>query len=109
MVLTNQYTTASSIVASKTDVYVAGNHFTGGDDSSCDLWKDGTLTQLSIGRFTAANQIVISGSDLYIAGAENGNVGNSSQVAGYWKNGDFVSLTDGTHYASGSAMAVVQH
>lgn len=109
VVLTNQYTTASSVFASGTDVYVAGNHFTGGPDSTSDLWKDGMLTQLSIGQFTAASQIVVSGGDVYVAGAENGIPGASQQVAGYWKNGNFVPLTDGTTFAAGSAMAVVQH
>jgi hypothetical protein len=96
---------AASIFVSGAHVYVAGNELIGGGAAIADLWKDGTITQLSSGS-SAANQIVVSGSDIYIAGA---NVSNGSPMAGYWKTGIFVPFTDGTHFATGLAMTVVQH
>jgi hypothetical protein len=103
VVLPGQKPTAgASIFVSGADVYVAGNYLTGNGTAIADLWKDGMLTQLSMGGLTAANQVVVSGSDVYVAGADvNG--------AGYWKNGVFAPVTDGTHFASGFAMTVVQH
>lgn len=92
---------ASSIVVSGSSVYVAGN--TAGAPSFGDLWKDGGFTQLTpVTTPSYANQIAVVGSDVYIAGAKN-------STAGYWKNGSFVPVTDGTHNAYGYAMAVVQH
>jgi hypothetical protein len=108
VVLAGQKPTAgASIFVSGADVYVAGNHLTGNGTAIADLWKDGMLTQLSRGGLTAANQVVVSGSDIYVAGA--GINGQGQEVAGYWKNGVFVPVTDGTHFASGFAVTVVQH
>lgn len=97
----------ASIVVSGTDVYVAGNHLLPAPNSAiADLWKDGTLTQLETG-WSAANQVVVSGSDVYVAGANV--LANGAEVAGYWKNGRFVTLTDGQNFATGFAITVVQH
>jgi hypothetical protein len=91
VVLPGQKPTAgSSIFVSGADVYVAGDYFTGGGSAVADLWKDGTLTQLTTGS-SAANQVIVSGSDVYVAGASTN--GQGQEVAGYWKNGIFVLVT----------------
>jgi hypothetical protein len=96
-------TVATSVFVSGSDVYVAGNYTYGiGTDNIGDLWKDGTLTQLTTGP-SAANQVVVSGSDVYVAGAVGGS------QAGYFKNGVFTPVTDGTHFSTGYAMTVVSH
>jgi len=109
VVLTSQTpTAASSIFVSGTDVYVSGNYITGRSTAIGDLWKDGTLTQLTGGSTpSAANQVVVSGGDVYVAGAVYNS--NGKAMAGYWKNGVFVPVTDGTHFAAGFAMTVVPH
>jgi hypothetical protein len=105
VVLTTQTdTNATSVFASGSDVYVAGNYTYGiGSNNIGDLWTNGTLTQLTTVP-SAANQVVVSGSDVYIAGAST-VAGN--ETAGYFKNGFFTPVTDGTHFASGYAMTVV--
>jgi len=108
VVLTDQTNTgATSIFVTASDVYVAGNYTYGtGSNNIGDLWKDGTLTPLTTVP-SAANQVVVSGSDVYVAGASTNFQGQ--EVAGYFKDGVFTSVTDGTHFASGYAMTVVSH
>lgn len=107
VVLTSQTpTAASSIFVSGSDVYVSGNDLTGNGAAIADLWTDGTLTQLSNGGTSAANAVVVSGSDVYVAGA---NLTAGGAAAGYWKNGVFIPLTDGTHFATAFSMTVVTH
>jgi hypothetical protein len=108
VVLTSQtQTAADSIVASGADVYVAGNDGHTGANVA-DFWKDGNFVQLVTGSaLSAANQVVVSGNDVYVGGANTNSQGN--ETAGYWKNGVFVPVTDGTDFAAGFAMTVVQH
>lgn len=108
VVLPGQKPTAgTSIFVSGTDVYVTGDYLVGGGANIAELWKNGTLTALAGTTDSAANAVVVSGNDVYVAGASINNIG--SQVAGYWKNRTFTAITDGTHFASGFAMTVVQH
>jgi hypothetical protein len=100
---TQTQTAADSIVASGSDVYVVGNDGHTGVDFA-DLWQNGNLTQLSTSP-SATNQVVVSGSDVYVAGAGTNQA--NQEVAGYWLNGNFVALTDGTNFATGFGIAVV--
>lgn len=96
-------TGASSIFVSGTNIYVSGN-----DDANtvAELWKDRVLlplTQASLG--SSANQVLVSGTDVFVAGAILNDSGKA--VATYWKNGESVSLTDGTQFSSAFAVSVV--
>lgn len=86
------------------DVYAAGNQ----DNSEAQLWKNGVLIPLSNSSAgSGANQLVAAGGDIYVAGGMLNNAGLG--VATYWKNGTPFSLTNGTHFASAYAVAVVKH
>jgi hypothetical protein len=106
---------AFAIAVSGSDVYVAGYAFNGIGMAVAKYWKNGNSVSLSDGsRDTRTNAIAVSGSDAYVAGyaAEgteltdaNGNVYRNA-IAKYWKNGNPVSLTDGSRYAQATAIAV---
>jgi hypothetical protein len=99
----NTDTTASSIFVSGTDVYVSGNEA----NSLGELWKNEMPVQLTgSSSGSAANQVFSSGDKVFVGGA----VVNPSGVAvvTYWNDGVPVSITDGTHFASAFALAVVQ-
>jgi len=110
---------ASSIAVVGSDVYVAGfelTSFTSGGMGVAKYWKNGQAVPLTSGSsLTFANSIVVVGSDVYVTGgaAEGteltdgyGNV-YRNLIAKYWKNGQVVSLTDGTNYAKASSIAIV--
>lgn len=93
---------ASSIVVSGNDVYVAGNIYSPDPQNPEDgpvFWKNGTPFFLPSGTRNAyTSSITISGNDVYVAGAEDGTaeaVPMSPSVAKYWKNGEEVILTPG--------------
>ncbi len=94
----NNYSTASSIFVSDTDVYVAGSEYTGNINTGVAInavyWKNGTeimLTNLPNAQRAFANSIFVSGGDVYVAGYEL--TSDSVGIAVYWKNGDLVNLT----------------
>lgn len=91
---------ANSIALSASDVYVVGY-----EGNSAMLWKNGIGTVLSTND-GVANGIVINGADIYVAGVERKS-GGSSYVAKYWKNGIPVELSDGSHNANATSIAVV--
>jgi len=106
---------AFAIAVSGSDVYVAGYAFNGNGMAVAKYWNNGNPVSLSDGsRHADAHAIAVSGSDVYVAGyaAEgteltdvNGNV-YRNWIAKYWKNGNPVSLTDGSLYAQALAIAV---
>jgi hypothetical protein len=63
------------------------------------------LTGSSAG--SAANQVIFAGRHIFVGGA----VINPSgvPVVTYWKDGVPVPITDGTHFATAFALAVVEH
>jgi hypothetical protein len=112
---------ATSIAVVGSDVYVAGfelTSFNSGGMGVAKYWKNGQAVPLTSGSsLTFANSIVVVGSDVYVAGgaAEGpeltdgyGNV-YRNLIAKYWKNGQVVSLTDGTNHAKASSIAIVSN
>jgi hypothetical protein len=55
------------------------------------------------------NQIATIGNDVYVAGKIASNQQGKADVAAVWKNGTLIPLTDGTHNAYATGVAVVQH
>lgn len=104
---------ATSIAVVGGNVYVAGYD----DFRSTDMgkyWKNGQEFALSDPNNSAfAMDIAVAGSDVYVAGSESGWDwdGNhwKASVAKYWKNGQAISLTDGTKNAWAAGIAVMQH
>ena len=104
---------ATSIAVVGGNVYVAGFD----DIPSPDMakyWKNGQEFALSDPQNSAfAMDIAVAGSDVYVAGSESGWDwdGNhwKASVAKYWKNGQAISLTDGTKSARAASIVVVNH
>jgi hypothetical protein len=96
------YNAASSIAISDKGIYVTG---TGNDinysHSRAEYWINGTPVYLSDSSMegAGAQDIAISGNDVYILGTEEviGSNGGGVPRIVYWKNGDRVVITDGTH------------
>ena len=104
---------ATSIAVVGGNVYVAGYD----DFRSPDIakyWKNGQEFALSDPQNSAfAMDIAVAGSDVYVAGSESGldwdGNGWRASVAKYWKNGQAISLTDGTKSAFAAGIVVVKH
>ena len=83
------------------DVYIAGSE---GNDAK--YWKNGKgvgLTMLTES-YAEASSIVVSSGDVYVAGSIHAQ---GVTTAVYWKNGEMVTLSDGTtgNYASSIAIS----
>src|SRR5215210_1779904 len=94
----SKFGVGSSIFVSEGDVYVAGE-----EHHIATYWKNGVPVFPDSTTPSAATSIVVSGADVYVAGTEfpGGSFG-----AVYWKNGNVVSLTDGSEFAIASSIAV---
>jgi hypothetical protein len=79
---------AESIIASGTDVYVAGAD----NNSKPAYWKNGVKTLLPIPASSEAScsDIKVNGTDIYVSGTEFLSSGQGLAV--YWKNGTKISL-----------------
>ena len=107
--------TASSIVISGSDVYVAGIGYGGvsANGSSIEVgeyWKNGTPVVLSDATTDVeTSSIAVSGGNVYVAATQydissiNG-VGNG--IAKYWKNKSPINLTDGSKDATANSIAM---
>lgn len=83
----------TSIVASGSDIYIAGyqvNDFNS-SQSKAAYWKNGEEVVLGNGR---TGSIAISGNDIYVAGDEYGQ----SIASGYWLNQSFHSIMTASSY-----------
>lgn len=101
---------AYSIAVVGSDVYVTGSE-SNGTAHVAKYWKNGQVISLTNGSAVdaGATSIAVVGSDVYIAGWEGGPigmVGGTGSVAKYWKNGQAVSLTNGTTYAYLSSISI---
>ncbi|MEJ8819740.1 PKD domain-containing protein [Lacibacter sp. H407] len=106
----SQQAYANSIAVVGNDVYVAGSE-SNGTAHVAKYWKNGQAVSLTNGTavHAVANSIVVIGNDVYVAGWEGdflGRVGGTGSVAKYWKNGQAVSLTNGTTYSYATSLAV---
>jgi hypothetical protein len=99
------YPTTTAIVASGSDVYVAGWQFNSGALSQRALyWKNGSVHFLTDSiSSSSANAICVSGNDVYVAGYQDIK---GVSYATYWKNGVATTLTTGTGGSEGNAMTV---
>jgi hypothetical protein len=102
------YGTATGLVLSDTDVYIAGSVADGSGVLQGRYWKnriEGTLSQ-GLAQHTTGG-IAVSGSDVYVAGFENPTVDTVYfNTAEYWKNGTQTLLTTPPEYAQATAVAV---
>ena len=118
---TMKATVSQQSVDPDVNIYVAGFEYNG-SHRVAKYWKNGQPVSLTDGsREACANSIVVVGSDVYVAGFEcdgdsvpsyddNGNylgIGGYVMVAKYWKNGNPVSLSDGTTLANAGSIVVV--
>jgi hypothetical protein len=110
--LTNgsQQAYAYSIAVVGSDVYVAGSE-SNGIAHVAKYWKNGIAVSLTNGSaiHASANSISVVDNDVYVAGWEGdfiGRVGGTGSVAKYWKNGQAVSLSNGTTYAYSGSIAI---
>lgn len=97
---------ANSIAVVGNDIYVAGS-----ENNVAKYWKNGQAISLTKGSAinATANGIAVVGNDVYVVGWEGdypGRVGGLGSVAKYWKNGQEISLTNGTNYAYATSIAV---
>jgi len=105
---------ATSITVVGGNVYVAGYDDFRLSSDKAKYWKNGQEFLLSTPENSAfAMDITIAGSDVYVAGSEyvwdrNGNHWKAG-VARYWKNGQAISLTDGTNSAFAHSIVVINH
>jgi hypothetical protein len=102
---------ANSIAIAGNDVYVAGSELDGPTGHVAKYWKNGQPVSLTSGSavYATATSIAIAGSDVYVAGWEGdfvGRAGGTGAVAKYWKNGQAVSLTNGTNYGYARSIAL---
>src|SRR5215813_5618647 len=67
-------------------------------------WKNGTEVTIPTTRPSYLKSIYVSGDDVYVAGYEEADNGNG--IVTYWKNGNPVHVTDGTHDAIAFAITV---
>ncbi|MCL1864198.1 MAG: hypothetical protein FWF73_00105 [Spirochaetes bacterium] len=90
---------AESIFVSNSDIYILGSSKDSSGEFFIDCyWKNGEIISLlsSDPKYTLeANCIFISGKDVYICGYRSNRYYTplASQVACYWKNGEFIALT----------------
>ena len=103
---------ATSIAVVGGNVYVAG--YNDWRIPGAKYWKNGQYFVLSDPQNWAdAMDIAIAGSDVYVAGSESGWDWDGNHwkagVAKYWKNGQAISLTDGTKSAWAASIVVVNH
>jgi hypothetical protein len=101
---------AYSIAVVGSDVYVAGSE-SNGTVQVAKYWKNGQAILLTNGSGVqgGARSITVLGNDIYVAGWEGdliGSSGGTGSVAKYWKNGQAVSLTNGTTYAYPWSIAI---
>ncbi len=92
---------AWSIAISGTDVYMAGG---GGYNNPASTgvaryWKNDHRIYLPVSNSSVARSIAVSGTDVYAAGSE-GSFDTWITVAKYWKNGEAITLTEGTNATS---------
>jgi hypothetical protein len=93
---------AQSIYVVGGDVFVCGGH-----DSIPCYWKNGTRVDLAVMPDMPDGDtscIYVAGSDVYVSGSLEASTkiagGFTPHRAGYWKNGDFISVAEGG-YATG--------
>ena len=97
--------TTCGIFVSGSDVYLAGNQFTG-TSARAKYWKNGNPVIISDSGGQALG-MTVSGSDVYVAGEINGSFSNPfPSIAAYWKNGSEVKLTNGNFSAYANCIAV---
>jgi hypothetical protein len=87
------------------DVYVAGREHAGDINWWAAVWKNGTREFLS-DEFSYGRSIFIDNEDIYIAGLNGNGSFDSAAKAGYWKNSEFIPLTDGSASADANAVSV---
>ncbi len=102
----SQQAYANSIAVVGNDIYVAGS-----ESNVAKYWKNGQAISLTNGSaiYATANDIAVVGNDVYVAGWEGdfaGRVGGSGSVAKYWKNGQEISLSNGTTYAQATSISI---
>ena len=99
------YPNTTAIVASGSDVYVAGWQLNGSTLSQRALyWKNGSVHFLTDSvNSSAANAICVSGNDVYVAGYQDIK---GVSYASYWKNGVSKTLTTGTGGSEGLSIVV---
>lgn len=84
-------------------VFVAGYESSSGV-SQVTYWKDTAATVIKTTESSVGKSICLSGTDVYVAGFKSNA---NSLVAGvYWKNGQEVSLTDGTYSSQANSIIV---
>lgn len=88
-------------------VLVAGGFFgytpTGKEIVYAICWKNGVAIPLTTTGYSFATSITVNGNDVYITGGMT--KGNSEDIATYWKNGNAITLTDGSTNARITAIA----
>jgi hypothetical protein len=100
---------AKGIYVSGSDVYVAGTERP--SLFIAKYWKNGAEVNLTDGSHDAdARSIFVSNGDVYVAGMETDNTNNPDHiyfsVAKYWKNGQAVTLSDGSFPAEAYSIFV---
>lgn len=87
-------------------IYVVGYERVGSLNIAT-LWKDGVQTRLSknMEANSTAEKVFVVGNDVYVAGGLDGT-NLAPKVAGYWKNGTEIRLTNGATNASANGIYV---
>src|SRR5580692_2585381 len=109
MPLAERVSVNGSVNGDSVTVYVAGGIFvqdpvTGKQTLYAICWKNGVATPLTTDNWSFATCITLSGNDVYVGGGMS--TANRFNMATYWKNGNPVTLTDGSTDARITALAI---